>query len=114
MLKSSSAARACSPGLAARGTGLAAILILLASPCEAALTGADRLFTVYESILAARFDRADAQLTQTCPPAPEQACRALAAVSVWWQIQIDPDNRGRDGLLTERARAAVNGAAAWT
>src|SRR5437762_13822328 len=103
MPKSSSAVRACNPGLVARGSGLAAILILLASSCEAALTGADRLFTVYESILSAQFDRADAQLKHTCPPAPTEACSALAAVSVWWQIQIDPDNRSRDGLLNQRA-----------
>ena len=100
MLKSSNVVLACS-------------LLALASSADA-LTGAEQLALVYESILSARFDRADAQLKQTCPPAPEPACRALGAMSLWWQIQIDPDNRSRDRLLNERARAAVNAAEAWT
>jgi hypothetical protein len=35
-------------------------------------------------------------------------------VSVWWRIQIDPDNRGRDRLLNDRAQASVAAAEAWT
>lgn len=115
MLKSSNVAPACSSRLWARGSGLTAILVfVLAAPTEAALTGAEKLALVYDSILSARFDRADAQLKQACPPAPAEACRTLGAVSIWWQIQIDPDNRSRDGLLNERARAAVKAAEAWT
>ena len=114
MLKSSNVARACS-SRGARGLRLAAILVVvLAAPTEAALTGADRLAAVYDAILSARFDRAGAQLKQACPPAPEQACRTLGAVSLWWQIQIDPDNRSRDGLLNDQARAALRAAEAWT
>lgn len=114
MPRSRTAARACSSRLVARVSGLAAILLLLASPGEAALTGADKLAAVYDLILSAQFDRADAELTSTCPPAPPEACKALEAVSLWWRIQIDPDNRSRDGLLSERARAAVKAADAWT
>jgi hypothetical protein len=112
MLKSSSVARACKTGVA-RASGLAAIL-LLALPCEAALTGADRLASAYELILSAHFDRADAEIPRACPPAPAPACQVLAAVSLWWQIQIDPDNRSRDQLLNDRARAAIDAAEAWT
>ena len=115
MPKSNSAARACRSGLVARGSGLAALLLLsFAAPSEAALTGSAKLAIVYESILAAQFDRADAELTQACPPAPHEACRALTAVSAWWRIQLDPANRSRDRVLNERAQAAVNAADAWT
>src|SRR5258706_11011226 len=101
MLKSSSVALACS-------------LVALASPAEAALTGADTLASAYELILSAQFDRADAAVARACPPAPEQACQVLEVVSLWWRIQIDPDNRSRDGLLNARAHAAVSAAEAWT
>ena len=113
MPKSSSAARVCKPALVARGSLLAAILLLLASPCDAALTGADRLGVVYNSILSAQFDRADAEIARACPPAPSEACRVLEAVSTWWRIQIDPDNRSRDALLNDRARIAGKAADAW-
>ena len=114
MPKSNSAARACSPRLGARAWGLVAILLLLASPCSAALTGADKLAAVYDAILSAQFDRADAGITTACPPAPMEACRVLEAISTWWRIQIDPDNRSRDQLLNDRARTARKAAEAWT
>ena len=97
-----------------RTAALACSVLILASTCEAALTGANRLSAVYELILAAKFDRADAELKTTCPPAPVEACRTLEAVSLWWQIQIDPDNRSRDQRFNDRARAAVTAAEAWT
>jgi tetratricopeptide (TPR) repeat protein len=104
MRKSSSAARVCS----------VAALLSLATPGEAALTGRETLAAVYDSILSARFDRADADLARTCPPAPAEACKVLETVSTWWRIQIDPDNRSRDRLLNDRARAAGKAAEAWT
>ncbi len=114
MPKSRIAGRACNLALRARCSGLAAILILSASPCRAALTGADRLAVVYESILSAEFDRAETQIRQTCPPAPAQACAVLEVVALWWRIQIDPDNHTRDRQLNDRADAAIKSAEAWT
>jgi hypothetical protein len=104
MRKSSSAARACS----------VLALLCVATPARAALTGSEKLSAVYSSILSAQFDRADAEIARTCPPAPAEACRVLEAVSTWWRIQIDPDNRSRDRLLTDRARIAGRAAQAWT
>ena len=98
-----------------RGSWLVAFLFFgLAASSEAALTGSAKLSTVYESILSAQFDRADAELKQACPPAPTEACLVLGVVSQWWQIQIDPANRGRDQLLNERAQASIKAAEAWT
>ncbi len=73
-----------------------------------------RLSAVYDSILDAQFDRADTQLAATCPPAPAEACAALRAEAVSWQIQIDPDNRALDARLEALAAAAINAAGAWT
>jgi hypothetical protein len=101
MLKSRIAALACS-------------LVLLAIPCEAALTAAGTLSAVYELILGAQFDRADRILKDACAPAPPEACRDLQAVSTWWRIQIDPANRGRDALFNQQARDAVKAAESWT
>jgi hypothetical protein len=91
-----------------------AALLIGAVPAHAALTEAPRLAAVYDAILDARFDRVDAQLTQTCPPAPLEACAALAVVSAWWQIQLTPESRALDGRFTDRASAAIAANEAWT
>ena len=80
----------------------------------ASLTEGPRLAAVYESILRARFDQADAQLKHTCPPAPDEACLALGVVSVWWQILLDPASKRLDATLNERAGAAIAATEAWT
>ena len=44
-------------------------------------------------------------LSPTCPPAPEVACMALQALSLWWQIHIDPQSRALDAtFLTTKVR----------
>lgn len=105
----------------ARGSRLGATLLLVMScvarPAHAALSEGPRLAAVYNSILNAQFDRADAQLKQACPPAPAEACQVLDVVSRWWQIQINPDTpegRGRDQGFLDRAAAATKAAGAWT
>jgi hypothetical protein len=90
------------------------LLLLGASPASAALTEAPRLAAVYDTILAARFDRVEPQLKQACPPAPKEACAALAAVSLWWQILLEPESRRLDDRFSERAEAAIAGSDAWT
>ena len=47
--------------------------------------------------------RLNALLKQTCPPAPEGACQALRVVSLWWQIQINPESRALDRRFPELA-----------
>lgn len=69
---------------------------------------------VYDAILDARFDQVPALLQQTCPPAPREVCRLLDVVSLWWQIQLDPDNRSRDPQFRVSADAAIAAAEAWT
>jgi tetratricopeptide (TPR) repeat protein len=90
------------------------IVLVLASPASAALTEAPRLAAVYDTILAARFDRVEAQLKQACPPAPAEACAALGVVSLWWQILMEPESRRLDNQFNDRAQAAVAASDAWT
>jgi hypothetical protein len=105
MPTNSSFAQACSASV---------LLLSFATPADAALTGGAKLAAAYHSILSAQFDRADAEIKESCPPAPAEACRVLGVVSLWWRIQIDPDNRGRDTLLNEHAQASIAAAEAWT
>ena len=90
-------------------------MLVPASPAAAALTEAPRLAAVYDTILAAQFDRAEAQLAQACPPAPAEACAALGVVSLWWQILLTPESRALDGRFSDlAAQAALPPAEAWT
>ena len=91
-----------------------ALLLACASPAYAALTEAPRLAAVYDTILNARFDQADAQLKQACPPAPEGACQALRLVSLWWQIQLNPESRALDSRFIDLARSTIAANEAWT
>ncbi len=102
MLRSSSVALACS------------LAVALAVPAAAVLRGRAQLATAYQSILAANFDRADTDMKRACPPAPPEACQVLGAVSLWWRIQIDPDNRSRDRVFNERAETSIKASEAWT
>jgi tetratricopeptide (TPR) repeat protein len=98
-----------------KGYAAALLAVFLASaPAEAALTEGPRLSAVYDTILAARFDRAAAQLEETCPPAPEEACQSLAVVSLWWQILINPESRLLDDRFNDLADASVAACEAWT
>jgi hypothetical protein len=69
---------------------------------------------VYESILGARFDEAQARIAAACPPAPAEACQTLRTVVLWWQIQLDPDDRSRDAALETASRQAIDAAGRWT
>jgi tetratricopeptide (TPR) repeat protein len=95
-------------------TGAVMVLLVAVSTVDGALTEAPRLAAVYDNILAARFDRVELQLKQACPPAPSEACAALAVVSLWWQILIEPDSRRLDDRFTDRAEAAIAASERWT
>ena len=96
------------------GWGLAIALVLLTPSAEAALTEPKRLAAVYDTILAAQFDRVEAQLKEACPPAPVEACQSLAVVALWWQILIAPESKALDRRLETMAAAAIAANEAWT
>jgi tetratricopeptide (TPR) repeat protein len=78
------------------------------------LTAAPQISRVYDAIFDGRFDEVPAMAAQTCPPAPTEVCQLLDVVSLWWQIQLDPNNTSRDAAFEARADAAVDAVSAWT
>lgn len=78
------------------------------------ITEADRLSSIYDVILSARFAEASAQLARACPPAPAAACAALREVALWWEIQEDPGSRRLDAPLEAAAASAIDAATRWT
>lgn len=91
------------------------VVLLLASPAAAqGLTGEPQLLRTYDAIFDARFDDVPALLTQTCPPAPTEACQVLDAVGLWWRIQLDPASPALDPLFQSKIDAAVEAVDAWT
>ena len=78
------------------------------------LTGAEGLIRVYDAVLDADFEDADAQLTRACPPAPHEACDVLAATRTWWRILLDPDSRTLDARFAAEVERAIASTEAWT
>jgi hypothetical protein len=93
---------------------LVAVLLLGARPADAReLTGRAALVKVYEAILNADFDEADAQLARACPPGPREACDVLAATATWWRILLDPDSRALDNRFNAETDKAIASTEAW-
>ena len=78
------------------------------------ITAADKVAHAYDLILDANFDALKKALPATCPPAPMVACRGLEALSLWWQIQIDPDVRTLDADFLTATNRAIAEAERWT
>ena len=89
------------------------------------LTGAPILAAAYDAIFDARFDDVAALLGRSCGPKgststsargatpPAEACQLLEVVSIWWRIQLDPNNGSRDEEFRMRADAAIAAVEAW-
>jgi tetratricopeptide (TPR) repeat protein len=99
---------------------IAAFLVLWSGPSESSansrkeLTGIDGLARVYDYILDARFDQADAELQRACGPAPPEACAVLDATATWWRILLDPESRALDNEFSTTVDAAIAATDAWT
>ena len=78
------------------------------------LTEGPRLAAIYDSILGAKFDEARTRLADACPPAPIEACKALTATALLWEILINPESRLLDQRLNDAAAAAIGASTAWT
>ena len=105
-------ALACAIVLCVAGVGRA---FAARQPAPAAgLTGEAQLLRAYDAIFDARFDDVPPILARTCQPAPAEACQLLAAVTVWWQIQLDPASLARDASFQSKVDAAIAAAEAWT
>jgi hypothetical protein len=93
---------------------VAAFAVYFSAPLYGSLTEGARLAAIYDTILDAEFDRAGAQLDAACPPAPAGACAAIRAVSLWWQILVDPASRALDRPFESQAQAAIAANTEWT
>lgn len=102
--------RLCAVGLA---------LLFVAQPgtrteATPGLTGVQQLTRAYDAIFDAKFDQVRLELDQACPPAPQEVCRVLDAVALWWQIQLDPFDMSRDAAFQKSVNYAVASAETWT
>jgi tetratricopeptide (TPR) repeat protein len=97
------------------GPWLAVLLCSLAParPLEAALTSPEPLAKAYELILDARFEEAERQIRQACPPAPLPACEVLGAVADYWRLLLDQESTARDAPLMKRIEASIASTEAW-
>src|SRR5690606_2765110 len=59
------------------------------------LTAAAEVRRAYDAVFDARFDEVPGLLERTCPPAPDEACRLVETLALWWQIQLDPNDTSR-------------------
>lgn len=84
------------------------------APPQTGITGADRIARAYDLILDANFDELTRVLPATCPPAPSVACRGLEALSLWWQIQLDLEDRRLDPAFITAVERAIAEATAFT
>jgi tetratricopeptide (TPR) repeat protein len=71
------------------------------------ITAADQVARAYDRILNADFDGLEKALPATCPPAPQVACTGLEALSLWWQIHIDPESHRLDAAFLAKVNAAI-------
>jgi tetratricopeptide (TPR) repeat protein len=93
---------------------IAASALLNAGAPAGGLTETARLGAVYDTILRGQLSRVDAQIRETCPPAPREACLDLQASALWWRILVDPHNRAHDEELQQLSTRALDAATAWT
>jgi tetratricopeptide (TPR) repeat protein len=77
------------------------------------LKGVEALVRVYDAILDARFDQAEAELQRACGVAPREACDVLAATATWWRILLDPDSRALDQQFSTQVELAIQSTEAW-
>lgn len=78
-----------------------------ASTQQKGITAAATVARAYDLILNADFDGLAKALPGTCPPAPAVACLGLEALSLWWQIQLDPESKSMDARFLAKVNAAI-------
>lgn len=86
------------------------------SPAAAPVRGlshATALASAYGAILNADFDQVTPRMATACVTVPAW-CTVMEAVSLWWQIALEPDQRRRDPLFTRTIDSALEATGAWT
>jgi hypothetical protein len=78
------------------------------------LTAGVAVAQLYDRILDADFAGVRQQLPAACGDAPAEACRVLDALSVWWEIALEPESRLRDVAFSRTVDEAIAATTAWT
>jgi tetratricopeptide (TPR) repeat protein len=86
---------------------IACALVASTNAQQRGITAAPIVARAYDLILNADFDGLTRALPQTCPPAPQVACLGLEALSLWWQIQLDPESKALDTLFLSKVNSAI-------
>lgn len=102
------------PGYRLSAFVLVASVLTSAQAQPGGISAAPAVSRAYDLILDADFDGLAKTLPDTCPPAPQVACLGLAALSVWWQIQLDPESTALDAPFLARATTAIAAAEQMT
>jgi tetratricopeptide (TPR) repeat protein len=76
------------------------------------LTHRAELIDAYDAILNADFERVPSIMASACGDVPVW-CDVMAAVSVWWQIALEPDARMHDARFMRAAEQAITSANEW-
>jgi tetratricopeptide (TPR) repeat protein len=97
-----------------RGTAPAQVRPKADATTITGITAAPAVARAYDLILDADFDRLAAELPAICGPAPRVACLGLEALSLWWQIQLDPESRALDPAFRAKVDAAIGEAEGMT
>jgi hypothetical protein len=98
---------------------MVAVLLAATSPISGGqatvrgLTAATALSSAYDAVLNADFEEVAPRLSPACPAVPTW-CDVMTAVSVWWQIALDPEGHAHDARLQTAAETAIANAEAWT
>ena len=93
---------------------IALVLALSLVVPQTGITAAPAIARGYDLILDADFEGVAKALPQICPPAPRVACLGLEALSLWWQIQLDPESKRLDSAFTAKVNQAIAEAARLT
>jgi tetratricopeptide (TPR) repeat protein len=101
---------------AARSTAL--VCLVLAAAARLATAGsipyAPALARCYDAILDARFADADPEIAKACGPAPPETCALMRANAVWWQIQMNPNDRSKDRAFAPQIDRVIDQIGQWT
>ena len=58
-------------------------------------------------VLNADFEGLEEALPAICPPAPQVACMGLDALSLWWQIHLDPESHRLDTAFLSKVNTTI-------
>lgn len=81
---------------------------------QTGITAAAIVARGYDQILNADFEGLAAALPGICPPAPPVACLGLETLSLWWQIQLDPQSLALDSTFRAKVTSAIGEAESMT